>query len=279
MSVVKTSLLSQQGTINEEGGQYTLVYWVKTDDRYDGPNLVMGAPGWTYLDPYIIGNDSDPTAFCIDISADQMDKSNPFDWAVNVEFGQPESEKVDNPLNEPIEEVWSFSNNSEDIAVDVNGNPIVNTASDFLATQRNNNQPIVTFTRNEPTVNQPLIMANKDSVNSKVWRGFAPRTVKVANITNTRQYDTYIGYYWKTSYSFEINTDTWRFRPLNAGLREIKGGKLQPIYVRGEAVTEPVPLKPDGSSARNDSGVLTANPYLLEFQLYPEVDFNQLFIF
>ena len=75
------------------------------------------------------------------------------------------------------------------------------------------------------------------------------------SITNELKFNktaTISGNYVTSTYNFEMNPDTFRYRPLNAGLNhkapDLAGAiRLMPIYFAvGQAADRPVPLKLDG---------------------------------
>ncbi len=292
MAATKVKLLEAKGSQSASGPEYDLRYWVQVSDRFaDGPKTCIEAVGVSYGDPYYLSaTEQDPNARCVNVSADPVDDGDYENYYVDVEYRVPETSdpaSISQPLLAPIEESWSFSSANENTSLDANLVAMVNTAGDLFETPKNSNRPVFNLVRNEIAINQNLWLAVRDAVNLNLWRGFPALTVKVQNISCELVYhpSTVSGKYWRVTYSFEVNPDTWRFRPLNAGINQIApnvaGSNVRmPIFeASGDPINDPVPLKLDGSSMRNAAGNLTGVPFLLDFKIYPEIDYATVFPF
>ena len=285
---IKVKLLEATGNHGEDAREYALKYWVSLDSKNKGPLAAILATGWSRGDHYELSADEiDVGSICIGIDANPTDPANFIDYEVEVRFGKPQinpGSDPENPLADPVDEQWSYSSAEIPLAVDLLGHPLVNTAGDIFEENFRGNIPQFTFTRNEANLNRTLWVNCRNAVNNDIWKGFAAKTVKVSNITAQSQYASDGTKYYKVQYQFDTNPATWRFRPLNAGSTQIAPdatGMLRRQNCMVGGYDDPVvcPLDADGKSLRALDGSLTGTPFLLDFQIYPEMDFGALFPF
>lgn len=82
--------------------------------------------------------------------------------------------------------------------------------------------------------------------------------------------------YYRCTYEVVCDPRTHKIKVLNAGLHEKVNGDLVPIQVRGQAITQPVPL--DSNGRRIPPATLLANPdtapVYLEFNRFEETDLS-----
>jgi hypothetical protein len=138
-------------------------------------------------------------------------------------------------------------------------------------------RPTLTFIRNESTFNDDYASQFKDTVNSDVFLGYPPNTAKCGDIKGERAYDADWGDYFKVRYEFEFRDDDdgygYTHLVRNAGYRQLVGGSGSPVNVvdaNGSTVTDAVPLRENGSYDPS------AEPYYLQFALFPAVEFSAL---
>lgn len=288
MAVTKIRLLDASHGYNTSGPSYTLRYYVETDNRMTGPKTVRLALPFTHGDYYELGAESDTAAVVTDITVDQVDEANFTGWNADVEFTVAEPRTIsiiDNPLSASIEESLGFTSRAKPVAFDLNNLPYMNTAGELIEHERATNYRTMQFVRNEASINNSLVEAVKDAINSTTWKGYAPYTVKVTSITHEAVFNPSMisGKYYRVTYSFEVDYGTWKFRPLNAGINHLAPDgtgfiRLQSITIGGFPVDRPVPLDINGKSLRNPvTGDLTGLPFLLEFDDFPLVNFNTVF--
>jgi hypothetical protein len=288
MGVNKIRLMDASSGYNSSGPTYNLRYYVGTDDRMTGPKTVREALPFTYGDYYELGSESDTAAIATDIEVEQVDEGNFTSYHADIDFSVAEQKDptiIDNPLLASVEESYGFTPRSKPVAFDINNKPYMTTAFELIEHERAVNCRTMQFIRNEATINNALVEAVKDAINGSIWKGYAPFTVKVASITHEVVYNPKLvnRRYFRVTYTFEVDYDTWKFRPLNAGLNHIAPdgfgfNRLMPIVIGGFPVDRPVPLSLAGRSLRNpDTGNLTGLPFLLEFDDFPVVNFNTVF--
>ena len=276
MTVTKIKVKTWEGNESADRVKYGLTFHVETNDRDDGPKTVRDAIGITYGDPYVSGNDSDSRAVATTISERQVSSSHFNHWEVDVEYTSVEDQDVQNPLNDPIEEVVSWNAVMRKVYRDGAGNLILNTANDPFTEPRElpDNTPGVTYTVNQLTFPFALAQSIRNGVNSTPWKGFAAETVKVASMQTTRRFHNIIGLYYGVSYSFEVDPTEFSIQYESFGFRELVGGKKRRILDDvGQWTKIPMPLKADGSASTD----LTAA--IVEVDYFPLFDFNTLFPF
>lgn len=288
MSVIKIRLLDASCGYNNSGPTYNLRYYLETDDRMVGPKTVRDSLPFSYGDHYELGTESDTSAILTDVDIEQVDEGNFTGYYATLDFSVAEFKTIaaiENPLLAAVEESYGFTSRAKPVAFDLNNDPYMTTAFELIEHERPTNYRTMQFIRNEATINNSLVEAVKDAINSTAWKGYAPFTVKVSSITHEAVFNPsmLIGKYYRVTYSFEVDYGTWKFRPLNAGLNHLDLDldgliRLQPIVIGGFPVDRPVPLDINGKSIRNkDTGNLTGLPFLLEFDDFPTVNFNTVF--
>ncbi len=222
-------------------------------------------------------------------------------YDINHELGNSQvSMGSANPLEMKPKAHWGTAKYEKVLWLDVNGDPILNTAGDPLegGLKVEESRQTLTFTRNESQYNPQYAQTYKDTVNSDNFLGWSPNQVKCKDIQGTQQYTADYGYFWEVSYEFEfrigtttvdvettagqfgqpvntvVNTSGWNFESISQGFRQkVSGmGDPVPIVINGQQITSPVYLQADGSYDPSPS----ADPYLLYFQGYPSQAFANL---
>lgn len=288
MAVTKIRLMNVSGSFNSSGPTYQIRYYVETDDPLDGPFVVLSSLPFAYGDMYEMGNEYDTSALASDFTIDQVDESNFKGWFADIDFSIIEARTpaaIDNPLLIAPTESYGFTSRAKPVAFDLNNKPYMTTAGELIEHERSTNFRTMQFVRNEASINNALVEAVKDAINGTAWKGYAPYTVKVSSITHEAvPFPKFLAQkYYRVTYTFEVDYDTWKFRPLNAGLnhRAPDGTgvtRLQPITIGGFPVDRPVPLNLAGLSLRDPlTGNLTGAPFLLEFDDFPIINFNTVF--
>jgi len=182
---------------------------------------------------------------------------------------------------------WTSEDVEFAITHDRDAKPVVNKAGDpfdppLITTLT---IPVAVVTRIEKSFNPAYITLFKSRVNSAVWQGWTAESVLIKDITGERTHDPDHGTLWRTSYSFAFNPSTiastpggdkmvypgWSTRVLNAGLRQLVGGILEPILAGGAPASTPVPLDNDGKALEPDG-----EPVYLTFNTRLKADFDGL---
>jgi len=198
------------------------------------------------------------------------------DWIFTANYGPWNPDvRPNNPTERPLE-VSIVQNQFEQIVdFDINGNPIVNSAGDFFepGLTEEDSRPILNVMRWQLRFNMNTAMAYRNAVNSDVFLGRDPRTVRSYPITGERVRDPDYGWIFKVQYQFAYKPEGWTRKEIDAGMREkyTSGGstKLKPILKNGIPVQEPVPLNGSGAALAVGGTLRT-----LEFHTRPELPFS-----
>ncbi len=251
---------------------YTLTYHIRTNDKADGPDSIYYDAKFPFREhaTYAIGNDFNPNVEARPAEIVNVENSPQLDWIATIEFGPPLP--PDNPLLEPPSYEWLFSQSERPIEQDAKGKPIRNTAGDRFddILTREDSQPILKVTRNEPAENLFYGWELRDTVNRDTWNGAPRRTVKFQPPRAVSAYHKDVGIYYQKSYEFKFSDQTWRIVALNQGLREKKNGKVVEIISESEGtpIQTPELLAQTGEKLKAGS-----TPVWLEFDGYPETSF------
>ncbi|WP_254510424.1 hypothetical protein [Anatilimnocola floriformis] len=266
MGIVSVALQSRNCSINEKSEpSYSHVYLVRTDNKLQNLPSIRSAPGIAIGDSYF----DDSFAGCNGVDSQPYGEDG-FWHTVTVNWG-PWPEREENPLNEPTQVEWNLSQFELEVEKDRNGKPIVNAAGmpprDILT--KDDSRPILTVTHNEASFNGALAYSYRDTVNRAAFFNAPRGTVKVMNISASRQFSPICGFFYQVKYEFAFNLDGWAKEFLNCGTHELDAGKLKPILINGKPTDEPVPLTRAG--AKLPAG---AAPVMLKFDVYHEADFG-----
>lgn len=280
MAVERFLYLRTTGGADLQGRNYKVYYRVFVTDPMDGPATIMTSPLFPFRmrERYQIGNDYDDWAGLTEVDPTPVPGNN-YEWDLVLTFSfLPPGEENESPFDRPPQYEWLFSNGEKAIERDVHGKRIGNTAGDRFdeIITREDSQPILKITRNEPADMLFFGFDIRDCVNRDPWFGAPRRTVKFQPPRAVSKYDRDWGLYYEKNYEFKFSDDTWRIVMLNQGLRELKPSTNEddpPKLVRmkddeGNEITEPLPL--DAQGARLPKG---QEPVYLEFDGYPETTF------
>lgn len=198
---------------------------------------------------------------------------NPLDRILDVFWTEPAKYENYKPYDEtPANETGSTEGGG-------GPKPYVNSIGDPLLNppKTEETRPRLKIIRNESTYNDDYASQFKDTVNADVFLGYPPNTVKCADIFAQRFYDSDWGFYHRVSYTFEFRDDDdgkgYTLEILNQGYRQLVNGTGSPVNVtdaNGQIVTDAVNLQQNGAYTPG------ANPYYLEFQEFPAIQFAQL---
>lgn len=243
-----------------------LTYTVKTDDPNDHFLTVASAVPFNLGDIYELGNEINENIRCSRI---YPKAENDTFWKVAVEFAS--REKVNNPLNDPPTIELVFAQSEKLLERDINGKALRNSVGDRFddVITREDSQPILRITRNEP-VSQALFGVDfRDTINRTTWMGAPRRTVKFQPPTLRSQYDANIGVYFEKSYEFKFSDETWRFILLNQGYYEKNGtDRVRILDKNGDPMQTPLALSQAGEVLEEGE-----SPVFLEFDGYREITF------
>ena len=225
---------------------------------------------------------------CLGRTTWEGDNSDAMLWSITANYGtwnfaeKGEPSKAGNPLLMPVKFRLEWEKVPEPIWVDVNGDPILNTAGDPFdpPIELDNLIGILTVRRNEAMPDLPVIMALALSLNEAPWNGFDAKCVRLAPIAlpeleYAQETDTY---YYPMTYVFEINFRTWKKRPLNSGYRQITPTQINPNRVSL--------ILDDGGQPLQSPGLLSKSGFYLKppvnkdnlvigsFDIHPTIDYG-----
>jgi hypothetical protein len=236
--------------------------------------------GKRYEQTDALGNvvDFDKTAFCQSLDV-QIDPSCDDDctWIIIADYGPYDPTQFpENPLNHPIKITFGANRFEKPAEEDVDGNAVLNSAGDYFdpAATMDDSRSTLRVVRNEQYYDERYATVWRDKVNESNWNGYAPGTVKILPITSEMEYSGVCGFYYVVQYEFEINSDGWKKRILDQGLRVLDSGTGNQKLAHdenGQPATSPVLL--DGNGGQLEVG---DSPVYLEYQVYQEIDFGPL---
>jgi hypothetical protein len=128
---------------------------------------------------------------------------------------------------------------------------------------------------NRQTFDRALATAYLNAVNSDVWSGCPPGTVKCQNIGGTDEIEQVAGLdvsYWAITAELAFRPEGWRLQMWDIGFNELSGGERVPVRNKiGEPVADRVAL-------RNGQALPAGSPPdMLTFRVYSELPFNGAF--
>lgn len=291
MAYVNEGLLSGSGSNNDRYERnYTRVYRVRQDNLTDDEHtllLFMASDGFLVNSAH----PSDPGSKIVEVSCSVVSSySNGGQrgllWDVTVNYGpwnplehSPDGDPTHQPLRFEIEQITV----EVPLLVDVDGNPILNSAGDPFDPPLTEERTdlILTVYRNEENIDIYTLLSNsgKGEVNDAEWNGFEEKTVKVLPIKIPQQQWSQEGQknYWAMAYQFHIKFEGWTRRVVNQGFNELYTSgsvtKSRPIVdAYGAKASDPVLLDEDGHALPypvDDDSIV-----VLEFEVNEAIDFG-----
>lgn len=289
------------GSHTADAREYTIVYKVMTDDRNDGPSVVMNAFGIPSIgDLYSPGNDFDNSAVVIGKTPSQGES--PWEWEVEVRYSTDIGDtdlsnitsEIENPLSEPPEVVYSFQPRT--ILVPGQFNDPIGPPSDHgweagifapngelfePQPEVEIDEPVMQVTRNVALgdfVPQD-IRSLANCVNSDFIDGAEPRQLKLKAPQAQRKFNKNIGFYWVVSYQIVFRWETWDIQVLNQGHYYWSSGKPTSVW---STTTLPKVKKFLSGEVRlvnlttNGDINTTATPTFTRIRFFREINFGAL---
>ena len=273
---------------------YDVDWHVISSDPYnDGPLTARSASGLSAVGDAWYWGDTEVDAWAYCIPECQVSKkhdnqeSDPY-WVVTQTFTTKpifrcQDSSIENPLSEPFAISGAFATYREDKPNDRDGYAILNSAKQRPskdATERDGSRPTVKIAFNSATLPLDLFQGAIHTLNDAELWGVPEKCVKLSEITWERLLYGTCTYYYRISYGFEINWDTWDEEYLDYGKMELipqpDGDSTDPdVYRRNpknyrvykDINGEPCEVLLDGSGSpllNADSPVfLKANKYAL----------------
>lgn len=203
-------------------------------------------------------------------------ETNPYFWTVVADFSSEVDEKQNNqdPRTDP--ETWvpifetKFERKQEIVTRDYDDNPIANSAGQPFETGLTIARflPIWEFFQFESaSVTDEDIIDRNESINSADFKGRDPETLLLNVLSSV------VGFYYGqrrrlTKYSLKYDYKTWVHRRLDVGTVYKSGSDLLPYTDKYNNV---ILGGLDGSGAKVTVG---DGPAVLDFAMYPSIDFN-----
>lgn len=284
---------------NERGRSHVRVFDVFTDSVSDGTQVALTADdGSTSIPSIGDAHPVDTYALCRNIDAEPKE-SEPKKFVVTVTYntqtnfaginfsGSQTPQQYQSPLDEPYEITFGFNTEEEVLWEDFSTTPkeILNSAGQMFdpPVTRQILIPTMTVTRSEATFHpsKPINYVNR--INSEDWTLGSAATIakgiaRCAGITGVSRNTSGVTY-WRVTYEFHFKAEKWNpVKILDQGLfcKNSNGDFVPAEDDNGEAVTFPVNLDGNGFQVVPFS---SPRAFYLEFNIYEEVDFNNLALF
>jgi hypothetical protein len=229
----------------------------------------------------------------------QLQRVSPVFWIATVDYkgeiggaGGGSGGTEPSPLFAPPIIKFDDVETEEEIDVDFDGNPIINTAGERVrGVKALFSDQVLTVTRNFAVFNTYVQAIYRRSVNSDTFQGWPPGTVKCMKLSADNVFD--VNTYWKVTgvfqFRFPYNTTperAWYNRRVSMGLNQRKGPtgddrkKLIPtVDGHKQPATTPQYLDQFGVQIpfmEEDAGALANPPFWQETKLYNALPYNAL---
>lgn len=210
-------------------------------------------------------------------------------WLVTCNYAiKPKNNFEEHPLDRP----WEIEYNGETFQTiaefDKFSIGALNSAGQYFdpPLQVDNTRGVLRITRNEPWPNTVAANNYQEAINSDVFLGGAPYTVKLKRVTYKRVIEQWVPplaedpidvEYWPHSYEFHYWWKTWWLFPLDQGRYELGSGEGDLVSIKdseGVPVVDPVPL--DGAGHQVPPASLPGAAVFLTKRYYPELPFAAL---
>lgn len=251
-------------------------FLVKADSKTASRASILATTGLPQLGDVDVGSS---LGVCRSSVAVQREDQ-PLYWDVTCEFSTEVKESQDNqdPGSNPTEWVPVYETKSERIQEfalkDLDNKPVVTSAGQpfengVAITRR---LPVWEFYQFEAaSVTDEEVLDRCEVVNELEFKGKGPHTLKLDVLSSV------IGFYYGqrlrlTRYSVTYNRNNWKHKRLDVGTVYLDGGDKKPYLDAGDPVNNIPPGVILG--ALDGSGNKASEAAVLEFTIYPEVDFH-----
>jgi hypothetical protein len=237
MSAVVVGRLNWSMDRDKEGHRTYKVKWlVQSSSTSDGPAYALVASGLPAIgSSWNLGNDYDAWARCWPtLSAKYLTQNERgYWWEVEQTFSTKpltrcQDTTIENPINEPDRISGGFSKYTREVEKDRNGDAIKTSSLERIRGDQvtfDDNRPTVTIEKNVLTLPLSDIAEAVDTVNSNSMWGLTSRKVKLTNVSWSRELYGTCTFYYKVSYEFEVDYDTFDRTVYDEGTRVlVKGG-------------------------------------------------------
>lgn len=279
MAVV--ACFQQVGTFTGSSGDLgadssSITYGVRVDSTMDVYDVITGAQafGSTPVPAWGAPLRTDTPLVARRFTASETDYHH---WQVVVDY-EPFDPLQENetPENRPAELSWSYIEYEEAPDLTYEGFPYLNSAGDPFDQPPKVIRPglVLNVKQYQTSFDPALFMDYVGCVNSAVFFGAAPNTLKFKPGGSTREYVDG-AFYFSVSYQFEYRPDGWQpIKILDRGPRYLVAGALV-ISTDDNGVATGKPVLLDGQGGKLAVG---ADPVFLEFEPFAKKDLNALLI-
>lgn len=211
-------------TRDEQGHRvYTVDWLINLENPLDGPaHILANWPLPVVGAPYSFGNDSDPWAFCtpelnIAPHSDVTEGDPILDYIVTQKWStnpgwRCQTFPIENPLLEPVQYSGDFVHEQIQKSEDIHGNPLIYPNYEPIAGQlveQKFSYPTINITFNSATLPLSTYALLVNRLNDRPLWGVPARCIRFADAKWERLVYGTCFYYFRTTYSFEINIDTF----------------------------------------------------------------------
>lgn len=291
MAVTQTTLqLTDNGQWEGETAEgyertYRTNWLVVTNDKLDGPQIVMAAPGLPSMySTYAAGNDVDTAARLVKKTPKLKSRSATGNaWVVTCDYttAADSNQSQQDPTERPPTISGSFVQFMRPLEKDTDGEPVVNTVGDPFdpPIEVEDSRPVLTIVKFFSSLDFVFFCSYKDVINSDTFTvrslSFAPDVCKMQNLSFNEQWINGINYFQVTA-EMEIKPEKWIPKEiLNQGYR-VKwpdaDGKLQMAKddKSGEPLNTPVLINEDGTQRETIVRGFAANqpPHYVQVKAY-----------
>jgi len=224
--------------------EYKRVYRVRTTSQWDDADSVRSCAGMpARFSPWVMAGENDFAAVMTDINAEQV-TGNPNLWLVtctySTEIGNFKEQTgdaggdttgggvTDSPVNRPARISFTYVIRQK-IFTSTPGD----TASDpdnFIGPSNKAEQfdppilideaiPVLTIARYEDNFDPQILVQYVNRVNENAFFGFAPRQVKLQNVTVSEEVGDFGVDHREVTYEFHIHPETWDVQALDIGTK------------------------------------------------------------
>lgn len=229
--------------------RYQQTWKVRTDSKWDDQTVVLSHPS---IPNYGAKFPNDLSAFCQKITASQESLS-PYFWRVTANYST-EKELDENPLDTPAEITWDPEEFQRVLAVDADGNAVVNSAQDPYdpPVEVDDSRQIATVVKNVANV-PSWILQYRNVVNSDAFSldgisiSAGQAKLKAIKISAWKRVNDVS--FRTLTIPLNLDEDGWLVKVQDMGFYEIDAtGVKTPIKINGKAVTVPWPLNGMGNA-------------------------------
>jgi hypothetical protein len=213
---------------------YELEWFIGTNTRADGPQVVLNCPGLPALGTaYNLGNDADAWAFAYPGATVHRTKKQPSSgrhWILTQKFSTKplnrcQTAAIEDPLLEPPKIGYAFNGETKEFTHDRHGNPILNSAMQQVrgkAVEGDDDKITVWIEQNLLTIDNAQLKDFRGALNDSALWGLAAREVRLFRAQIDKLYYGVCTSYYRRRLEFEIGDFDRRI--IDRGTMRLKTG-------------------------------------------------------